>query len=254
MLKYLTYISFLVIFVRLNAQDTTAVDSTLNDTNKVTKKFNITTRGNFSRGNVNRELFVASTSYSINAFKKDFDASLAYTYGSQDKSLREDEIDFNVAAKFFKDKPTYFIAFGEVHRSFKRKIDYQHGLGLGLGKYLIRKDSSKLSVSLAFLNQITDYSTFKDVHLHRMSLRISGKHYIRNSYLKYVIWFQPAIEQNTFRSDSIIEYNIPLTRTLVFNITYVIEYDDLILEEDVEALDSRILFGLKFNINKDKWI
>jgi len=252
MLRYLLCSVFLVIFVKLNAQDTTAVDSAVVDSIKTIKKFNIITRGNFSRGNVNREIFSAGTGYSIDAYKKDFDVACSYVYGSQDSELTEDEIDFNTSIKLFKHKPTYLIAFGELHRSFKRKIEYQHGLGIGLGKYLIKKDSSKLSMSLAVVNQITDFSTYKDVHLHRMSVRIAGKHYIGKSYIKYILWAQPAIEVKTFRGSLNLQYNMPLTKTIFIHVSYDLEYDDLILEEDVEPMDSILLFGLKFNIKKEK--
>ena len=253
MLKYLIYISFLVIFVRLNAQDTIKVDSTLSDTNKITKKFNVSTRGNFNRGNVNRDIFSINSAYSISEFNKDLDISVAYLYGTQDKSLKQEEIDFNLSLKLLKSKPTYIIAFSELHKSYARKIEYQHSIGLGLGKYLIKKDSSKLSMSLAIINELADYKTYKDVHVHRMSLRISGKHYIKNTYVKYLLWFQPAIEYSTNRTNFSIEYNVPLNKSIMLSTVYQIDYDDLILEEGVNALDSSLLFGLKFNINKNKW-
>ena len=71
--------------------------------------------------------------------------------------------------------------------------------------------------------------------------------------MKYLLWFQPAIEYSTNRTNFSIEYNVPLNKSIMLSTVYQIDYDDLILEEGVNALDSSLLFGLKFNINKNKW-
>ncbi|MCP4520963.1 MAG: DUF481 domain-containing protein [Cytophagales bacterium] len=218
------------------------------DTTKVTEKFLISSSGNFSIGNVNRELFTNKISYSRDAYKTDINIGVSYIYGSQDNKLKEDEINFNTSIKVLRHKPTYVIGFAVLDKSYKRRIEYRHSLGVGLGKYLIRKDSSNLSVSLALVNQVADYSTFEDIHIHRMSLRINGKHYIKKSYLTYTLWFQPAIEYPTNIANFKIDYNIPLFKSVFFRISYVMDYDDLIMEQDVEPLDHILVFGFQFKV------
>ncbi len=219
------------------------------DTVKRVRKFNISTSGNYSSGNVDRLLFGAKTGYKIENKKTDYDAAFAFTYGNQDNSLREEEFDFITSIKMFKHKSVYAIGFAELHRSYKRSINYQHGIGIGLGKYLIKRDSSKLSMSFALLNQTTDYSKINnDVFLHRLSVRIKGKHYINRTYINYLIWYQPALEYNTLSTSLYLEYNIPLFKSVFLNVSYLIEYDNLVVE-DVEPLDSVLLFGMKIDFN-----
>lgn len=235
-------ILLLVICFNTYSQDTI-------DTVKRARKFSISTSGNYSSGNVNRFLLSANTGYKIENKKSDYDASFAFKYGSQDNSLREEEFDFITSAKVFKHKIFYAIGFAELHRSYKRSINYQHGIGIGFGKCLINKEFSKLSVSFALLNQTTDYSKIDDdLFLHRFSVRIKGKSYINKTYFKYLIWYQPAIELKTVSTSLYMEYNIPLFKSLFLNVSYLIEYDNLVVE-DVKPLDNILLFGMKIDFN-----
>ncbi len=219
------------------------------DTVKRVRNFNISTSGNYSSGNVYRLLFGAKTRYKIENKKTDYDAAFAFTYGNQDNSLREEEFDFITSIKMFKHKRIYAIGFAELHRSYKRSINYQHGIGVGFGNYLINKEFSKMSVSFALLNQTTDFSKIDDdLFLHRFSVRIKGKHYINKTYFKYLIWYQPAIELKTLSTSLYMEYNIPLFKSLFLNVSYLIEYDNLVVE-DVKPLDNVLLFGMKMDFN-----
>lgn len=211
----------------------------------------IVANGSSSTGNVNRTILSSYMKLKRVSDKSEYVFNPMYTYGTQDKSLVEDEINLLFSYELLKHKPTYIFGYGDMGRSFKRKMTYRQDVGIGLGKYLWKNDTNRVSITLGIVNQFTDFSdpNVGDLYVYRMSVRLKGKHMILKTHtLKYLIWFKPVIENHQYYIlNGTISYDVPLTKRLKFNTSFIYEYDNLVTE-DVKPEDTKILFGLKYKI------
>ena len=249
MKKIITLISLITLSVICIGQ--TQTDSSKIDTiikKPLPIKMEMSANGMYNNGNVKRVIFNSNLKVLYKTERSEILISPQYTYGTQDDELKEDELRLYTSFETFKHKYIYAFGFSDISSSYKRKIIYQHDIGVGIGKYLINKDSSKISLTIAYMNQHTDFETKDDVFVNRMSLRFKGKHIFKRSKLTYIFWYKPAINiENIYILNSLITYSIPITKYVAFNIKLLYGYDNLVVE-GVNPTDTQILFGVKLKI------
>lgn len=242
-----TILITLSILSSAQSRDTTITDSLVT---KVPSplKLEVDANGMYNNGNVERVIFNSSLKLEYKTEKTELLFSPQYTYGTQDSELKEDEVRLYTSFEVLKHKFVYGFGFSDMSSSYKRKIIYQHDIGFGIGKYLCNTDSTKISLTVAYMNQSTDFETNSDIFVHRTSFRFKGKHTLRKSKLTYIFWYKPAINvDGIYIFNSSIVYSIPITKLVAFNIKLLYEYDNLVTE-DVNPLDTQILFGVKLKM------
>jgi hypothetical protein len=240
-------------FKTIAQTDSTMVsDSSTVDTTVVEKvspiKLEINANGIYNQGNVKRGIFNSTMRLEYKTDKTELLLYPQYTYATQNEELRENEPRLYSSFEVLKHKPFYGFGFSDISKSYKRKILYQHDIGLGVGKYLMKKDSSKIAITVAYVHQKTDFETKTDIKAHRVSFRFKGVHTFKKSKLTYIFWYKPAIDIKGFYIiDSMLEYSIPITKFISFSSKLIYRYDNLVAE-DVVPEDIQMLFGVKVKI------
>jgi hypothetical protein len=168
--------------------------------------------GSTNSGNVNRHL--VNVKATLNFEKPTsifgFFSSPRFQYGTNSDILQEREffVDFN-STLFYAQKDVYGILFGNFEQSNLRKIASRYSVGVGIGWKIIggRKNPKslvKLSISNAFVKEITDYLIKDDKNIFRNSTRIRLKYDIipEKFFFQSVLFLQPSLIDNNYRWNS----------------------------------------------------
>jgi putative salt-induced outer membrane protein YdiY len=168
--------------------------------------------GMASSGNVNRQLINIKSSIhfanSRNIFG--FFTNPRFQYGTNSSILQEREIflDLN-STLFYLQHNLYILTFGAFEQSNLRKITTRYNVGLGIGWKIIGGNNKpespiKLSLSNAFVKELTDYEVKQDVEIYRNSTRIKlAITLIPDKFsLNSVVFIQPSLIDNYFRWNS----------------------------------------------------
>ena len=77
----------------------------------------------------------------------------------------------------------------------QRSIDGELFTALGLTRYLVKNDMTRLSLSAGYLLQYTDYEDRASVATHRMSYRLKASHRAGNTECGAYFFYQPSLQE-----------------------------------------------------------
>ena len=173
-----------------------------------------------SSGNVNRQLINVKASVNFASQRNIFGffTNPRFQYGTNSGILQEREmfLDLN-STLFYLQHNVYILTFGAFEQSNLRKIKTRYNVGLGIGWKIIGgnnnpKSPIKLSLSNAFVKELTDYEVKKDIEIYRNSTRIKLALTLIPDKLSFnsIGFIQPSIIDKNFRwnSSSQLSYKV----------------------------------------------
>ena len=205
---------------------------------------------NMSFGNVEQIMLNLGGNFNIESKQSEFFISPDYTYSEQLGVLVEDEYSLNVILETMKHRKIYLFGFAAIDKSFKRKFDLKKEVGIGSGHYFIKKDSNKVSFTTAITNESTDFYVVEseDVKVNRLSLRLKGSHMFKRFNVSYVFWYKPSLEfDGIYVYRNTLSFEFPMTENLSLNSQWSYVYDNLVVDDSVDEVDTDITFGIKYN-------
>lgn len=215
-------------------------------------KVKLAMNGNWAEGNVRRELLRLIGDFS---FKKDrslleFYINPRYTYGTQNKILREDEFVTRAGLNIFHNNRVYILSFGAVQVSHLRRIRLRSEAGLGLGFRFFRKAANtKFSITNVLIYENTDFIDVEDNDIETLSfsMRLKGSYKLLKNHLKitHTFFIQPSLLRNYFRFIGNLQFAYKITNRLDFNLVFRDTYESIVANNRVNN-DFNILIGLSF--------
>lgn len=106
-----------------------------------------------------------------------------------------------------------------------RGISGENFLGAGPKYYIVKNDTTKLSFSVWYLNQYTDYSDKDSESVHRMSHRLKGSYRKGVHEVKAVFYYQPSLnEPDDYFTIAEASYSVKISDTQSVGLRYKDEY------------------------------
>jgi hypothetical protein len=218
--------------------------------------YNLGFDGILSSGNVNRQLINIKSSINF-ANPNDvfgFFTNPKFQFGTNSGVLQEREIflDLN-STLFYLQHNVYVLTFGAYEQSNLRKITTRYNVGLGLGWKIIGgknkpKSHLKLSISNAFVKELTDYEIKQDVEIYRNSTRIKmGLTIIPDKFsFNSVIFIQPSLIDNYFRWNSSSQISYKVGKHLSIIASFENTYENFNIE-GTQNTQTNTTFGLVYS-------
>lgn len=174
--------------------------------------YSVSLDGTASSGNVNRQLLNFKTTLNYENPKSIFGffTSPRFQYGTNSDVLQEREIGLDInSTLFYSQHDVYGLLFGAFEQSNIRKISSRFNIGIGIGWRILggKKNPNarfKLSISNAFVREITDFIIKQDRNVYRNSTRIRLKYDIipDKLFFQSVVFLQPSLIDEYYRWNS----------------------------------------------------
>jgi Protein of unknown function, DUF481 len=215
--------------------------------------------GTTSSGNVNRQLLNFKTTLNFDPKKSVFGffSNPRFQYGTNSDVLQEREIfvDLN-STLFYANSDVYFLMFGAFEQSNLRKIIIRRNVGLGVGFKIFGgrkhpKSRFKLSLTNAFVKEVTDFEMNEDKDVFRNStrLRISFDIIPAKMTLQSVAFLQPSLTDNYYRWNSLSNLTYKVGKHLAFLLSFENTYENF-NELGVQNSQTNATIGLVYSGSK----
>ncbi len=215
--------------------------------------------GMLNSGNVNRRLLTIRLGLSHENPNSiwGFYSSPRFQYGTNNEVLQEREgfLDFN-NTWFYAQHDVYGLLFGIYEQSNLRQINHRLNVGAGAGWHIVggkRLPSTRVQLSLsnAFLRERTDFITSSDVDVIRNSTRVRFKVDVVKDKLtvQHTTFFQPALNRNNLRWNSISQLLFKLGKHLSLTATLDNSYESY-NAEGVKNTQINSTLGLSYTAAK----
>ncbi len=212
--------------------------------------------GEFRKGNLERSLVSlrGSLDYSNKNSVFGFYTTPSFMFGKTNGLLQERELRIDANATAFYSKSNYYLLAFSVFetsnlRGFNSRIFYGGGLGIRvLGGINKEKAKVKISTTHTILQELTDYINATDINVIRYSARIKFSAKISDSKLSMfsTSFFQPALNKNNLRWNSIFGLNYELSKKIGVNLSYDTSYESVVIEGRKNS-DQHLMFGISFS-------
>jgi hypothetical protein len=171
--------------------------------------------GNFTRGNVNRTLFVFRTELMLTGPFISLSTNPRFTYGKQNGIVAERDGFLDLMVDIFKERKTYMFGMAILENSNLRKIELREMAGLGVGFRILTTAENQLSITDAILYESTDFKEISKVTTVRNSLRIKGKHSFNKDKLRlsHLTFVQPSLNKlSNMRWNTLVSLELPINQ------------------------------------------
>jgi hypothetical protein len=213
-----------------------------------TMKYRFIGDGNFTRGNVNRTLFVFRTELVLNGPLISLSTNPRFTYGKQNGIVAERDGFLDLMIDVFKERKTYLFGMAILENSNLRKIELREMAGLGIGFRILTSPKNQLSITNAVLYESTDFKEIEEVTTLRNSVRVKGKHSfnkdkIRLSHLTFV---QPSLnKRSNMRWNTLVSLELPINQYVTLRSSFENSFESVV-SAGRKKNDSRLTFGVSF--------
>jgi hypothetical protein len=192
--------------------------------------------GTVSSGNVNRQLLNFKTTLNFDPRKSIFGffSNPRFQYGTNSDVLQERElfIDLN-STLFYANSDVYILMFGAFEQSNLRKILNRNNVGVGVGFKVFGgknkpKSRFKLSITNAFVKEVTNFEIKEDKDVFRNSTRLKITFEIipTKMNLQSVAFLQPSLTDNYFRWNSLSSLTYKIGKRLSFLFSFENTYEN----------------------------
>ncbi len=212
-------------------------------------KYHIGIDGNYSSGNINRELLAVRTAFELDLHKTfRLSTSPTFIYGRQSKILNERELMLDLRGSFWYRKRLFSSAFTSIEKSNLRKIIARHIAAAGFTFKLIEQPNAFFTVTNLVLFENTDYvqnDKFTDRKLWRNSTKLQGEYKFKKEkfVLSHMLYIQPAISQKNLRWNGNVVLRYMLTKMVSLRTVIEDSFESLVVPGR-KRNDFRLMFGL----------
>ncbi len=106
-----------------------------------------------------------------------------------------------------------------------RGIDVENFLGAGPKLYIVKNDTTRLSLSIGYLNQYTDYSDGAGESTHRMSYRPKLSYINDGVEFRAVFFYQPSLgDPDDYITQAEASYKVAINDALALKAVVADEY------------------------------
>lgn len=149
----------------------------------------------------------------------------SYRYGTTDDETTTDQGYLGLAYDHDLSHRWSVWVFNRSGFNHVRGIDFENFLGAGPKYYLIKDSTTRLSMSVGYLNQYTDYADGVGETVHRMSYRPKLSHIKDGREFRAVFFYQPALsDPDDYITISEASYKVAISDTLALKAAVEDEY------------------------------
>lgn len=213
-----------------------------------TMKYRFIGDGNFTRGNVNRTLFVFRTELMLTGPFISLSTNPRFTYGKQNGVVAERDGFLDLMIDIFKERKTYLFGMAILENSNLRKIELREMAGLGVGFRILNTPKNQLSVTDAILYESTDFKEMPKITTLRNSLRIKGKHSFNKDKLRlsHLTFVQPSLSKlSNMRWNTLLSLELPINQYVTLRSSFENSFESVV-STGRKKNDSRLTFGVSF--------
>lgn len=206
--------------------------------------------GNYSSGNVNRQLISNKLTFNYHYKVYEFNISASHIYGKQNLIKTENDFFSGITTNIWHKSTAYIWGMASSEKSFSRGTNHRENIGAGVGFNLIPYQKNRnLSVTYGYLYENTDFIILDDIETVRISTRIRGRHSFLRNYIQlfHETFIQPSIvAADNYRWRTNISLEIPLTKYINFKSGYQYIYENVV-NPGKRKEDNNLTFGLTFS-------
>ncbi len=212
-------------------------------------KYHISLDGNFTAGNINRELLAIRSAFELDLHKTfRLSTSPTFIYGRQTKVLSERELLADLRASLFYRKKLYPMAFTSFEKSNLRKIISRQIVAGGFTFKVLEQPKAFLTLTNLVLYENTDYVSndrFSDRKLWRNSTKLQGEYKLKKEkfIISHSLYFQPAISQKNVRWNGNMVFRYLISKKVSLRTVIEDSYESLVVPGRKKN-DFRLMFGL----------
>ena len=137
----------------------------------------------------NSTSFMLGFNYSVGPVAFDLD----YNYGKANGEITTDQAYLNIGYDRDLSERWSFWGFNKSGYNNFMERDFESFTGFGPKVYLVKNDTTKLSMSVGYLYQYTDYTGGASESVHRMSYRPKFSTSYKDTEFNVVFFYQPSI-------------------------------------------------------------
>lgn len=202
--------------------------------------------GNFTRGNVNRNLIILRAEIILNGPAVTISTNPRFTYGEQNSLLAERDTYVDLFIDVFKKNRIYGFGLANIEKSYLRRIDLRQVAGVGIGLRLYQTPRHTLTLTNAVIHESTNFQERATLTIQRNSTRLKGKHSFLQDKIRlmHITFVQPALTDfSNLRWNTLISLELPLTRWVAIRTSFENSYESVV-EASRKQNDSRLTLGV----------